>query len=272
MNLDRFLDSVPRHRETALDVVRIFLGVGLTVRGIIFVADPGAFYGFLDAADPAFAPAVLAHYVTLAHLVGGFLLALGFLTRLAAAVQVPVLAGALFFVHLGEPLAVAGQGIELSALVLLLLLVFTVIGAGRLSLDHQLFVVRSMERSDEAEHRLIEQRTAELHARESEHPELAVASRDSMEENPCIHGRPREHPRVTVERDYGFGRSLRFVVGTTVTPRRVVFRCADCGGVVGVSTDPDDLQYYRYHEEKGPATVPPGPVEEEAPREGSAQS
>lgn len=252
MDLKLLESGSSSHRETVFDLVRIFLGTALLVRGLVFINDPGAFYGFLDVTDPAFSAAVLAHYVALAHLVGGLLLALGMLTRLAALIQIPILLGAILFVHLGQPLVVAGQGLELSVLVLVLLLAFAVAGSGRLSIDHVLFVSRPIERAMADERRLILQRTAELHARAAAHPEVAEALRDSLAENPCVHGRTREHPRVIVERDYGFARSLRFVVGTTVTPKRVIFRCSDCGGVVEISTDPDDLLYYRYHEEKAP--------------------
>jgi uncharacterized membrane protein YphA (DoxX/SURF4 family) len=83
--------------------------------------------------------AALLHYVALAHFVGGALLALGLLTRLAALAQIPILAGAVFIVHRQDGLFALGQSLEFSALVLFLLCVFLVSGAGRLSLDHIIF-------------------------------------------------------------------------------------------------------------------------------------
>jgi putative oxidoreductase len=89
--------------------------------------------------QPWIAHGVLLHYVILAHFVGGLLLTLGFLTRIAALVQVPILAGAVFFVHRQEGLLAPTQSLEFSALVLFLLLVFVVSGAGSFSIDHVTF-------------------------------------------------------------------------------------------------------------------------------------
>jgi len=63
------------------------------------------------------------------------LLALGLGTRLAAAVQIPPLLGAVLFVHAHEGLLTAGQSLEFAALVLAMLSAFAVFGAGHLSLD-----------------------------------------------------------------------------------------------------------------------------------------
>ena len=60
---------------------------------------------------------------------------MGLGTRVAAAVQIPPLIGAVLFVHIGEGLLTAGQSLEFAALVLAMLSAFTVFGAGRVSLD-----------------------------------------------------------------------------------------------------------------------------------------
>jgi putative oxidoreductase len=126
------------HRTDALDLVRMFLGLALFVRGGLMIADPALFATLASGASWAIV-AMAAHYVVAAHLVGGLLLALGLTTRLAALVQVPVLMGAVFLVHWREGLATAGQSLELSMLVLFLLLLFSVFGAGRLSVDRFIF-------------------------------------------------------------------------------------------------------------------------------------
>lgn len=130
------------HRELWLDCIRIYLGLGLFVRGLVLVFDlPSEF--FIDvmhrAGDSWLTSAAMIHYVTLAHFVGGGLLALGFLTRIAAAVQIPILVGAVIFIHKGEGLMNVGQSLEFSALVLFLLGVFFLNGSGKLSLDHAVF-------------------------------------------------------------------------------------------------------------------------------------
>lgn len=118
-----------------LDLIRIYLGIGLTVRGALFISNPEVLLDFLKQTHSWFLPLAVAQYVVAAHLCGGILLTLGLGTRLAAALQIPPLLGAVLFVHLGEGLLTAGQSLEFAALVLAMLSAFTVFGAGRLSLD-----------------------------------------------------------------------------------------------------------------------------------------
>jgi uncharacterized membrane protein YphA (DoxX/SURF4 family) len=124
-----------RDPSVGLDVVRIYLGVGLMVRGGLFIGNPDVLIDFLRRTNHWFIPLAAAQYVVAAHLCGGILLALGLGTRLAAAVQIPPLVGAVLFVHLGEGLLTGGQSLEFAALVLAMLSVFSVFGAGHLSLD-----------------------------------------------------------------------------------------------------------------------------------------
>lgn len=137
-------------RELWLDCIRVYLGLGLFARGLLLVtnASPGYLEGILSGhqQDWALVAGVL-HYVILAHFVGGAFLALGLFTRAAALAQVPVLFGAVFLVHRQDGLFAMGQSLEFSALVLFLLCVLTVSGAGRFSLDHVIFDARELESS-----------------------------------------------------------------------------------------------------------------------------
>lgn len=128
-------DRLDAHRAIGLEMLRIYLGVALFIRGGLMLRQPELLMEYTSKAD-WFWPLAAAHYVILAHLAGGLLLAIGLLTRAAAAVQVPALLGAVFVVHLSEGLLSAGQGLELASLVLVLLGVFVVFGGGRLSADH----------------------------------------------------------------------------------------------------------------------------------------
>jgi uncharacterized membrane protein YphA (DoxX/SURF4 family) len=129
-------------REIWLDCVRIYLGLGLFARGLLLITNTSTGY-FVDMLQRSGHPWVMTglvlHYVMLAHFVGGGMLALGFLTRIAALVQIPILAGAVFVVHRSDGLFAMGQSLEFSALVLFLLVLFLISGAGRLSLDHAVF-------------------------------------------------------------------------------------------------------------------------------------
>lgn len=124
--------------SVALDLVRFYLGIGLFVRGALFISRPEVLLSYMNHSNRWFLPLAVSHYVVLAHLCGGLLLALGLRTRLVALVQVPPLLGAVFSVHYAEGLMSAGQSLEFAALVLFLLLVLGVFGAGRYSLDHLL--------------------------------------------------------------------------------------------------------------------------------------
>jgi uncharacterized membrane protein YphA (DoxX/SURF4 family) len=119
------------------DLLRIYLGVALFVRGALFVANPDRITGLIGSSGDWFVPLMVAHYVGIAHLGGGILLALGLATRIAAFAQLPVLLGAVFLVHWGDGLLREGQSLELAGLVLAMLVAYTVFGAGPLSLDHR---------------------------------------------------------------------------------------------------------------------------------------
>jgi putative oxidoreductase len=117
------------------DLVRAYLGIGLFVRGILFVSQPELVLGYLQDIHGWFWPYALVHFVAVAHLCGGLMLGIGLATRLAAVIQIPILFGAVFLVHSQAGLLNVGQSLEFSGLVLALLLVYLTFGSGRLSVD-----------------------------------------------------------------------------------------------------------------------------------------
>jgi uncharacterized membrane protein YphA (DoxX/SURF4 family) len=76
---------------------------------------------------------LLSHYILFAHIMGGFLLAVGLLTRFACILQIPVLIGAIIFIN--ASMLRPFSEIFLSLLILMLLVYFLVIGGGPWSLD-----------------------------------------------------------------------------------------------------------------------------------------
>lgn len=130
--------------ERGFDLIRIYLGVGLAVRGILFLMDPTWIGTILDN-ESALWPRVIA----LGHLAGGVLLAVGLFTRIAAAIQVLPVLGAVLLLHLREDLASENQSLEFSALVLVMLIFFACFGSGEWSLDHQRHMHRSAARADQ---------------------------------------------------------------------------------------------------------------------------
>jgi len=140
--MQKFTMWAESRREYWLDCIRIYLGLGLLARGLLLITNTNTGY-FIDLLQRSgqswLTTGLLLHYVMLAHFVGGAMLTIGFLTRVAAAVQIPILAGAVFIVHRKDGLFAMGQSLEFSALVLFLLLVFLVSGAGPWSLDRSVF-------------------------------------------------------------------------------------------------------------------------------------
>lgn len=140
--MNKFYAWTEAHRDLWLDCIRIYLGLGLLARGLLLITNTSTGY-FVDLLQRSGQSWLLTgsmlHYVMLAHFVGGVLLTIGFLTRIAALVQIPILAGAVFFVHRQDGLFALGQSLEFSALVLFLLVVIAISGAGKLSLDYATF-------------------------------------------------------------------------------------------------------------------------------------
>lgn len=121
------------------DLLRMYLGIALFVRGALFIADPNRVVSLVRRSSEWLWPFFVAHAVAVGHICGGILLALGLATRLASVVQIPILVGAVFFVHWREGLLGPSQSLELAGLVLVMLVVFSIFGSGPLSLDNLVF-------------------------------------------------------------------------------------------------------------------------------------
>lgn len=160
--LSQWRDWLDAHRAEALDLVRFFIGIALFVRGLSFLTNSEAYLALMPEGGPDFLVAgTILHYVALAHLCGGLFLSLGLLTRLAALVQVPVLIGAVFHVHGSLGPFEGDQSFELAALVLFLLVVFSIWGSGPWSLDTS--IARRAKTQRENEQAIMEATVERLH-------------------------------------------------------------------------------------------------------------
>lgn len=126
------------HEDLFLDLVRIYLGCGLFVKAFFFLSHREFLHEMIGNSHVTWiGAAVVGHYVILAHMVGGAMLALGIATRFAAAIQIPVLFGAVFSLYLPRFAYVEPrQYLEYAGLVTFLLILFVVFGAGRFSIDY----------------------------------------------------------------------------------------------------------------------------------------
>jgi len=248
---------IQRNREIVLDLARIYLGLGLFARGVLFIVEPEGIGALVDLADFSLATAAVGSYVTFAHLLGGLMLAAGLLTRLAALAQIPVLVGAVFVVHLQEGLLAPGQSLEFSALVLFLLVVVFLFGGGPWSADCYVF-----EREPELQAREPEKwwRDEDFDTRTpipageggvataaSVDAAAKRAVADETDVKTCSCGNELTHPRVTVEPRYGWTAGFFFMLGISAPVKEVVFYCEKCGTVMKRSRDPKLLRKYRWH-------------------------
>lgn len=149
MSSSKITKWVDQNREIFFDLVRIYLGIGLFIKGIYFIGHRDFLLATLTESGAMwFAPAGIAHYVIMAHIAGGFCMAIGLLTRAAALIQIPVLVGAVFYVHLPKMVNLEPrQYSEFSALVLFLLILIFIRGAGPLSVDARLESQKSQVKS-----------------------------------------------------------------------------------------------------------------------------
>lgn len=250
------VDWINDHREIGIDLVRVYLGIGLFVRGLLFIAESQGVAALVDLSTFSVTSAALAHYVTFAHLFGGLLLAVGLLTRLAALVQIPILGGAVFLVHLDEGLLSANQSLEFSALVLFLLVVVFVFGPGAWSADRYVFEPDPEPQGEEESDLWWRDDTFDTHDappdpedRVPAAPETAAKRVVSTQADvaTCSCGHDFRHPRVTVEPHYGWNAGFFFMLGISAPVKEVVFYCETCGTIMKRSRDPELLQRYRWH-------------------------
>jgi uncharacterized membrane protein YphA (DoxX/SURF4 family) len=134
---------IEQRRDMVFDLMRIYLGIGLFVKGLEFISDREFLTRALRESAAVefkfdFLATFLAHYIPLAHIGGGLLLAAGLMTRISTLFQLPVLFGAVFLVYGRDGLFGHNQEFQFTALVLFLLILILIHGAGRLSVDHHL--------------------------------------------------------------------------------------------------------------------------------------
>jgi putative oxidoreductase len=127
------------HSDVFADLVRIYLGIGLFIKGLYIVGHQSEMFSMLNAGgNIPFGLTAAAHYVIPVHFVGGVLLALGMAVRPAAIAQIPPLIAAIFYFMLPRFTALVEmrESLEFTALVTFLLALIAVFGAGRLAIEN----------------------------------------------------------------------------------------------------------------------------------------
>ena len=117
-------------------VLRVFLGVIYIMHAYLaaFVYGPRGMVAFQTAKGIPF-PEIATWYLIMAHGVGGICLLLGLLVRWAALVNIPIMAGALFVVHLKQGFFMGKDGgYEYALLVLGATIAQALLGTGAFTL------------------------------------------------------------------------------------------------------------------------------------------
>lgn len=133
--IDRIEHWGDTHHPAWLDVVRIGLGVLLFIKGVSFISDTTKLSALVSELDIRLWTVTAVHYVAFAHIFGGFLIALGCLTRLSALIQIPILIVAVFFVNMRVGFSYLNSELWLSMITLFLVILFTIVGSGKFSMD-----------------------------------------------------------------------------------------------------------------------------------------
>ncbi len=121
-----------------LTILRIALGLILFLKGITFIRDSSDLQlmlhrmaiGVVDKNTEW-----MAFLISYINLLGGLFIVAGLFTRTSCLVQIPILFGAVFFVNTKHGLNQSTSELVLSAVVLILLILFAIKGSGVLSAD-----------------------------------------------------------------------------------------------------------------------------------------
>lgn len=123
------------HHPRWLVVFRVALGLCLFVKGIFFLANTSTLEELVKGSLVANRSDWLVIFITWSHLLGGFLIIIGLMTRWAVVVQIPILIGAIIFINTQRD-AFGAFELPFALLVLVLLIFFLVEGGGPISLDN----------------------------------------------------------------------------------------------------------------------------------------
>jgi len=123
------------HHPRWLVVLRVALGICLFFKGIFFLVNTATLEELVKGSLVANRTDWLVIFITWSHLLGGFLMIIGLLTRWAALLNIPILMGAIIFINTQRD-AFGAFELPFAFIVLLLLIFFLIEGGGPISLDN----------------------------------------------------------------------------------------------------------------------------------------
>ena len=123
------------HHPKWIDILRIGLGIAIFIKGIFFLNNSEALLTILQESNLRGWSFILQHHVAFTYLVGGILIALGLLTRVAIFFALLVFFGSIFccISHFG--FFSVFSDLVFSIVIFALLILFMIIGPGPWSVD-----------------------------------------------------------------------------------------------------------------------------------------
>ena len=246
-DLQQLLDRLYKFRGPAFDLLRMYLGVGLLIRGVLFIADANSFMELIGG-EPGdmLRSTVLLHYVALSHFLGGFMLLAGLLSRVGALIQIPILVGAVFVEEMNGGLTAGTQGFEIAALTLFLLVLIFLYGSGEWSSDRYLFHDREAPPAvavASVVQDILDQETPEDQTFVNPEEILAVPEALTSQESIEL---IKSNPHIVSQARYSFWGWAMFLIDMTPMPREIVFKDVHSGEILRRSKDPRVLRQFRY--------------------------
>ena len=131
-------ESTSASQPRWLTIIRIALGLILFWKGIAFIRDASDLQEMLQRMSIGVVDKNtewIAFLITYLNLLGGLFIIVGLFTKTSSIIQIPILIGAVFFVNTSDGLNQSNTELILSAVVLVLLILFAIIGSGVISAD-----------------------------------------------------------------------------------------------------------------------------------------
>jgi len=124
------------HHPRWLVVLRVALGVCLFIKGISFLSNTLEINQLISGSIASKSIDWLPLFIAWVHLLGGFLIIIGLLTRWAVLLQIPILIGAVILISTRQGLMNSGSEFIFALVILAMLAFFLVEGGGPISLDN----------------------------------------------------------------------------------------------------------------------------------------
>lgn len=130
-----FKSYIDRHHPRWIDVIRMLLGIAIFIRGIYFIHNPEALLQILDNSRISGWTFIVEHHVAFTYLVGGILIAIGLITRIAIIFQLPVFFGSIYCSLTDTGFFSVFSDLTFSVIMFVLLIFFLIWGPGKFSVD-----------------------------------------------------------------------------------------------------------------------------------------